>query len=207
MDFSSNELLINSANWLSGPLISINGEQAAFQGIARDSCPIKSFNYSSNGTQIILSAFNNSNLFMMEFSGANESFELGMNISILGNADNYYNLNSLSPNYYASSALINSKELNMGYNFASKNDSENHFSIIFDYDCIDKSSQAITFANDYIGLSINKFCKKIFFHFTNDSSEIMRLIDGFNNDLGQGNYAYNYTFSSTTLDSQGTLLG
>ncbi len=207
LNLSSNELLINSANWLSGPLISINGEQAEFQGIAVDSCPLKSFNYSANDFQIILSAFNNSNLFMMEFSGANESFELSMNISILGNADNYYNLNSLISNYYASSASINYKELVYGYNFASKNDSENYFSIFFDYDCMDKSSQAITFANDYISLSINKFCKRIFFQFSNDSSKIMGLIDGFRNNLGQGNYAYNYTFSSTTLDSRGTLLG
>jgi len=62
INFSKNELLINSDNWLSGPLFSINGEQAEFQGLTGDSCLIKSFNYSANDSQIILSAFNNSNL-------------------------------------------------------------------------------------------------------------------------------------------------
>jgi hypothetical protein len=144
---------------------------------------------------------------MAEFFAINDSFKLSMNISILGDADNYYNLNSLTPNYYASSSIINSKELIIGYNLASKNDSENYFSIFFDYDCIEKSSQAIIFSNNYIELSLNKFCKKIFFQFSNDSSKTIGLWEGLRNNLGQGNYAYNYTFSSTTLDSSGTLLG
>ncbi|MFA5333649.1 MAG: T9SS type A sorting domain-containing protein [Candidatus Nanoarchaeia archaeon] len=208
IDFDSNEFVRDSNNWASSELFNIDGLAFDFKGLVLDSALLKSYELDSANASMIISLINDSNLIMIDFENAKKSFDLRINLRVNGDADNYLNFNS-NPEYYAVSKSIDSERLLKGYNFIAKNDSGNYFAAIFDADDLKQSSSAIIIHNDYLQLSLSKYCKKIYLYFTDDYSDLLKTVDGLNNNIIISNelLTYDYSYTSQNFNSAGTILG
>lgn len=208
IDFINNDFIKDSVNWASSDLFNIDSSTFDFKGLILDAAFLKSYELNSANASMIITLINDSNLFIIDFENVKKIFDLKFNLRINGDGDNYYNFNS-HPGYYAVSKNIDSKELVKGYNFVAKNDSDNYFAVIFNADDLEQSSDAIVVHNDYLKLSLSKYSKRIYLYFTNDYNDLLKIVDGLNNNIVISNelLTYNYFYTSKNFKSSGTIFG
>ncbi|MDD4353196.1 MAG: hypothetical protein PHN56_01925, partial [Candidatus Nanoarchaeia archaeon] len=207
IDFNNNDFNFNSSNW-SADFITLNDVSFDYEGIILNTSFMKTFQLDFSNVSMLLSAINNSNLIMIDFEDVKNSFDLKLNIKVNEDADNYYNFNSIQ-GYYLTSKNINSKSLAKGYNFIAKTDSGNYFAVIFNANDLKQSSDAIIVHNNYLKISLSKYSKKIYLYATNDYSDLLKIVDGLNNNIIINNelLTYNYFYTSQTFKSSGTIFG
>ena len=208
IDFANNGFIIDSINWSSSELFSIDSSAFSFSGLILDSCLMNSFQFDSANASMILTALNDSKLFIINFENVKKIFDFKVNLRISGDADNYYNFNS-ETGYFAASKIIGSKSLNLGYNFIAKNDSGTFAAIIFKADDLMQSSSSIIAHNDYLQISLSKFCKKVYLYITDDLNELIKMSSELGNEITVSDelLTYNYYYTSQRFKSSGTILG
>jgi hypothetical protein len=209
IDFTNKEFTIDSVNWVYGSeIFNINDLNFDFNGLILDTSLLKSFELDSANATMIITAINDSNLIIIDLENIKKSFDLKINLRINGDLDNYYNFNSKNE-YYETSTNIDSKTLLKGYNFIAKNDSGNYFAIIFNADDLVKLNEAIKVHNNYLQISLSKYSKKIYLYFTNDINDLLKIVDGLNNNIIISNelLTYNYFYTSQNFKSSGTIFG
>jgi hypothetical protein len=208
IDFENSGFFVNNINWSSSNLFSTDNSIFDFDYMVLNSSLLKSFQFDSSNSVMVLSAINNSNLFAIDFEDVKNSFGFKVNLKINGSADNYYNFNSES-GYFNTSKSIDSMAMDKGYNFIAKRDSNAYLAIIFDADDLEQSGSAIVAHNNYIKISLSKYCQKIYLYFTDDYNDLLKIVDGLNNNIIIGNelLSYDYFYSSQNFKSSGTIFG
>lgn len=209
IDFENNKFIMNEADWASSAsLFSINGISAEYEGIAQDSCLAKSFEFSNPSASMILTAINNSNLFILDFENVKENFNLTINMKINGTIDTFFIFDSVQ-RYFNTTSSISSKNMIEGYNFIAKNDSGTYLAIIFHANDLMQTSNALIVHNNYIQIYLSKHAKKAYAYASNDYSELLRIFNGIRNSARISNEikSYNSSFISQSLKLNGTFFG